>query len=101
MSLIAWLQRLWQRGRQPYQPNPDLFPLLDVPKTARELRLEDDGHRRGGLNEPAGEAVVFDEVEIRIVTLINDQKARAFDEAASHLRAVRERASALQLDALI
>lgn len=68
---------------------------------ARRMRLVELGAKRGQLNEPAPDATRLDELENRIVTEIEAEKRRAFDEATSHLRAVRERVAALQLDGLI
>ena len=68
---------------------------------ARRMRLVELGTKRGRLNEPATNSDTLDEGENRIITEIETEKRRAFDEATSHLRAVRERFAALQLDGLI
>src|SRR5438046_2823268 len=101
MGLLAWIRDVWGRGRTTYRPTPDLFPQLDLALMARRMRLVEEGRRRGSINEPRAKSDVPDEIENRIITSIEEERRRAFDEVASHLRAVRERMAALQVDALI
>lgn len=101
MGLRNWIRNTWNRGRTNYRPTVDLFPELDLSAMARRLHLAELGTNRGRRNEPAPDATSPDEVENRIMTEIEAEKRRAHAEANDHLRAVRERVAALQLDSLI
>jgi hypothetical protein len=101
MGIFGWRRHLGARGTTFYRPTSGLFPELDLEQMAGRMRLAKLGAQRGRLNQPSAHSDSFDEIENRIVTVIESEKRRAFDEVSSHLRTIRERVAALQLDSVI
>lgn len=81
-----------------YVPSTQTFLEVDVDKVKRDLKLEDEGRRRGKKNQPASESTDLDEVERLVTTRIQGMVQKVVDQIAAHERTFDYRLRQLNLE---
>ncbi|MBM9515096.1 hypothetical protein [Desulfogranum marinum] len=81
-----------------YAQYANIFDKLDVLKTAKKLDLVKKGQITGQSNKPATESQSNDENENRIISIIEEEKDKSYEEAIKWFSAYHERVKSLGVD---
>src|SRR5687768_2628025 len=88
MSALDTLKELIAGRPEQYVPSLDPFLELDVDAIVAEMRLEDEGCKRGESELPPTDAQAFDDIELRIVERIENEASRTYRECVHELRSI-------------
>ncbi len=97
-SGIARLLSLLGQPQHSYRPATEIFLDLNVDRVADNLGLASNGSDRGAENRPSADAETFDDVEHRVVELIETHKQDAHSIYLEHLHTYDERLTALNFE---
>ncbi len=97
-SAIARLLSLLGQPQHSYRPSTEIFLDLNVNRVADNLHLAIDGSERGAENRPTTDAETFDDIEHRVVELIETHKQDAHSIYLEHLHTYDERLTALNFE---
>ncbi len=97
-SAIARLLSLLGQPQHSYRPSTEIFLDLNVNRVADNLGLATIGSDRGSEDRPATDAETFDDIEHRIVELIETHKQDAHSIYLEHLHTFDERLTALNFE---
>ena len=84
-SAITRLLSLLGQPQHSYRPTTDIFLDLNVNRVADNLNLAADASDRGAENRPSADAETLDDVEHRVVELIETHKQDAHSIYLEHL----------------
>jgi hypothetical protein len=97
-SAIARLLSLLGQPQHSYRPTTEIFLDLNVNRVADNLGLATIGRDRGAEDRPATDAETFDDIEHRVVELIETHKQDAHSIYLEHLHTYDERLTALNFE---
>lgn len=97
-SAIARLLGLLSQPQHPYRPTTEVFLDLNVDRVADNLNLAVEGSTRGAENRPSSDAETLDDIEHRVVELIETHKQDAHSIYLEHLHTYDERLTALNFE---
>ena len=97
-SAITRLLSLLGQPQHSYRPTTDIFLDLNVNRVADNLNLAADASDRGAENRPSADAETLDDVEHRVVELIETHKQDAHSIYLEHLHTYDERLTALNFE---
>src|SRR5260370_17116392 len=97
-SAIARLLGLLSQPQHPYRPTTEVFLDLNVDRVADNLSLAVEGSARGAENRPSSDAETLDDIEHRVVELIETNKQDAHSIYLEHLHTYDERLTALNFE---
>ena len=83
--------------REPYRPDLQLFPELDVARLKRELRLEELGNERGAQEQPATDSTALDDIELQVTNLVESEAKHTQDACHDQLRTYAERLNGIDV----
>lgn len=98
MSALDTLKELIGGRSEQYVPSLDPFLELDVDAIANDMRLQDEGCKRGEAELPPTDAQAFDDIELSIVERIENEASRTYRECVHELRAIDGRLYSLDLE---
>lgn len=104
MGLGALIERLFGRpgeARDDYVRSTNQFMELDRERIKKRLNLEIEGRKRGRMDQPAPGNENRDDVEQRIVTIIDSEKKLSYEKFIDHLKTYGDRVRSLRLVELI
>ena len=81
-----------------YSNNVDIFNPIDVPKVAKELELEKRGEIDGQSNKPISESLSNNDIENRIISIIERERHKNYEVAGKEFAAYYERIKSLSID---
>jgi hypothetical protein len=99
-SICSLLARLG-RGRVRYMPMAIPFPNIDVLRLRRDLDLDAEGAKMGALNLPTAGNTELDDVEQRIVTMIESARGITYHTYLGEMRTYADRLRSLQIQVLL
>ncbi len=97
-SAIARLLSLLGQPQHSYRPSTEIFLDLNVDRVADNLGLASNGSDRGAENRPSADAETYDDIEHRVVELIETHKQDAHSIYLEHLHTYDERLTALNFE---
>ncbi|MGO8912543.1 MAG: hypothetical protein ACLQDM_24900 [Bradyrhizobium sp.] len=97
-SAIARLLSLLGQPQHSYRPSTEIFLDLNVDRVADNLSLASNGSDRGAENRPSADAETYDDIEHRVVELIETHKQDAHSIYLEHLHTYDERLTALNFE---
>lgn len=86
------------RGTELPVPSPASFHELDLEKTKKELDLIKKGREHGEKNLPSEKSATFDDIEHRIVTLIEKEQRHLQKSFNEQMNAYHQRIASLDLE---
>ena len=92
------LVEVFKTVQHPYKPSTEFFGQLDVDRLAKELKLEENGTKKGKKNEPTTTSQVPDKIETKIRESVESSKKEAHHLAENELHAYNERISNLDFE---
>jgi hypothetical protein len=81
-----------------YAQYANIFDKLDVSKTAKKLDLVNKGQLAGQFNKPATESLSNDVTENRIISIVEEEKDKSYEEAIKWFSAYHDRIKSLGVD---
>jgi uncharacterized membrane-anchored protein YhcB (DUF1043 family) len=75
--MLASIRKIFQSDT--FIPTSAVFPSIDNLQLARELRLEEQGQKRGAANQPPADAKVLDPVEIEAISAIEERRRKGLE----------------------
>ena len=97
-SSLKKLVEVFTTTQHPYKISTELFGQLDVDRLAKELKLEENGTKKGKKDEPATTSQVPDKIEAKIQERLESSKKEAHHLAENELHAYNERISNLDFE---
>jgi hypothetical protein len=97
MSALETLKELIGSKPQPYVPALNPFLEIDIEALAAEMRLKEEGERRGEADLPPTDSRTFDDIELAITDRIETEARQAYTECVNELRVIDGRLNGLDL----
>lgn len=98
LSAISRLISGLKREYHDYKPSSDIFPALNPNKVASDLELHRLGIENAGRNHPPADSTSMDNVEIRIIDRIEEEKNTAHNTYSEEVRVYAERLAGLEFE---
>jgi hypothetical protein len=96
MKIFKKIASLFQRFGSVYESTSNTFPQLDVDKLKLKLHLKEAALERGAKNLPPSDSEQFDDVELKIISYIEDEIRDGLEKYNEYLRAYEERINQLK-----
>ncbi len=74
-----------------FLPNSAIFPDINKEKLARDLKLEEEGRKRGAVKQPEEGAETLDHMELKAVARVEDLKRRGLENYETNRGVYSER----------
>jgi hypothetical protein len=97
-SALARLVSGLKREQHDYRASLDIFPTLNVAKLAADLRPGKSGAERGAEEQPSCDSAALDDIENRIVEIVEAEKNSAHGVLLDELHVYKERLSGLDFE---
>jgi hypothetical protein len=95
------LNRLWQSvnsSSHDFRASTEVFPNLDLERVASDLELVRRAKERGAANQPPANSVPLDEVELRVVERVEEEKKKSHQILEDQIQTFGERLTNLDFD---
>jgi hypothetical protein len=95
------LNRLWQSvnsSSHDFRASTEVFPNLDLERVASDLELVRRARERGAANQPPANSVPLDEVELRVVERVEEEKKKSHQILEDQIQTFGERLTNLDFD---
>lgn len=95
------LNRLWQSvnsSSHDFRASTEVFPNLDLERVANDLELVKRAKERGAANQPPANSVPLDEVELRVVERVEEEKKKSHQTLEDQIQTFGERLTNLDFD---
>jgi hypothetical protein len=94
--MFHWRQFVFQKltdifRSDDFVPTTAVFPDINKEKLARELKLEEEGRKRGSTGQPEEGNEILDHVELQAVARVEDLRRRGLDNFETNRRVYSER----------
>src|ERR1700733_9539085 len=86
------------KGQHRLVPSVQPFPELDLEKIKNDLNLANEGRARGEKNLPPSNSPMFDDVEHRIITLVETEQKRQQQSFSDQLNTYHQSITSLDLE---
>jgi hypothetical protein len=95
------LNRLWQSvnsSSHDFRASTEVFPNLDLERVASDLELVRRAKERGAANQPLANSAPLDEVELRVVERVEEEKKKSHQILEDQIQTFGERLTNLDFD---
>ncbi|TGQ72975.1 hypothetical protein EN804_03575 [Mesorhizobium sp. M8A.F.Ca.ET.161.01.1.1] len=76
----------------------EIFPNLDVDRVARDMKLAEEGQARGAADQPSKSSKSLDDVELAIVSKVQDTRNTAYNNLEDQLHSFASRLGGLDFE---
>lgn len=86
------------QGRDAPESSGPAFPELDIEKIKKDFNLAEEGRKRGGKNLPPAKSESLDDIEHKIVAVMESEQRRCLQSYNNQLNACHQRIAGLDLE---
>ena len=96
-SVLTALRRLFGRriSEPPRIKSALVFPQIDVEGLKNQLRLEEEGRKRGAHNNPTSDMDHYDDIEQKIISILESEAKETTQSFEAHLDTYTQRINSL------
>ena len=97
-SVLTTLRRLFGRriSEPPHIRSTFIFPQLDVEGLKSQLRLEEEGRKRGAHDSPTSDMDHYDDIEQKIISILESEVIKTTQNFEAHLDTYNQRINNLR-----